>query len=127
MSASSVWAVFSTFRPGDAALDAVSSVAEQVEGVIVVDDGSGPIAEAVLDRLESAGAIVVRRPDNDGIAAALNDGIARALDASFMNNNFLKLNYNRLCTASFLVTMAVALLISVYLCIQRRTERKERG
>lgn len=46
---------------------------------------------------------------------------------SFMNNNFLKLNYNRLCTASFLVTMAVALLISVYLYIQRRTERKERG
>ena len=44
-----------------------------------------------------------------------------------MNNNFLKLNYNRLCTASFLVTMAVALLISVYLYIQRRTERKERG
>lgn len=46
---------------------------------------------------------------------------------SFMNNNFLKLNYNRLCTASFLVTMTVALLISVYLYIQRRAERKERG
>ncbi|MFJ4253036.1 glycosyltransferase [Microbacterium sp. NPDC090003] len=79
MSASPVWAVFSTFRPGDSALEAVSSVADQVEGVIVVDDGSGPIAEAMLDRLERGGAIVVRRPENDGIAAALNDGITRAI------------------------------------------------
>lgn len=46
---------------------------------------------------------------------------------NFMNNNFLKLNYNRLCTASFLVTMAIALFISAYLYIQRRAERKERG
>lgn len=42
---------------------------------------------------------------------------------SFMNNNFLKLNYNRLCTASFLVTMLIALLISVYLYYQHRQEK----
>ncbi|MFF7292074.1 glycosyltransferase [Microbacterium sp. NPDC008134] len=81
MSASPVWAVFSTFRPGDGAFDAVSSVISQIEGVIVVDDGSGPAAEPVLVRLEAAGASVVRRPSNDGIATALNDGIERAIRA----------------------------------------------
>lgn len=81
MSASPVWAVFSTFRPGDGALDAVASVIDQVDGVIVVDDGSGSAAESVLTRLEATGAAVVRRPSNDGIAAALNDGIARAIAA----------------------------------------------
>lgn len=81
MSASSVWAVFSTFRPGDAASDAVSSVIGQVAGVIVVDDGSGPDSETELARMEAAGAVVVRRPSNDGIAAALNDGIERAIRA----------------------------------------------
>jgi rhamnosyltransferase len=81
MSASPVWAVFSTFRPGDGAFDAVSSVISQVEGVIVIDDGSGPAAEPVLVRLEAAGASVVRRPSNDGIATALNDGIERAIRA----------------------------------------------
>ncbi len=46
---------------------------------------------------------------------------------SFMNNNFLKLNYNRLCTASFLVTMLIAALISVYLFYQRKLEKEGRG
>lgn len=81
MSAAHVWAVFSTFRPGEAALDAVASVTAQVEGVIVVDDGSGPVADAVLSAIEADGATVVRRGANDGIAAALNDGIDRAREA----------------------------------------------
>lgn len=34
---------------------------------------------------------------------------------NFLNNNFLKLNYSRLCTASILVTLAVAMLSAVYL------------
>jgi len=43
---------------------------------------------------------------------------------SFMNNNFLKLNYNRLCTASFIVTMVIALMSSVYLYFQARDQRR---
>ena len=81
MSASRVWAVFSTFRPGESAREAVASVAPQVDGVIVVDDGSGPTSDSVLSALAADGATVVRRPANDGIAAALNDGIARAQEA----------------------------------------------
>lgn len=34
---------------------------------------------------------------------------------NFLNNNFLKLNYSRLCTASILVTLAVAVLSALYL------------
>lgn len=43
---------------------------------------------------------------------------------NFMNNNFAKLNYNRLCTASFLVSMSVAAAISAYLYLQRKAERQ---
>lgn len=46
---------------------------------------------------------------------------------NFMNNNFEKLNYSRLCTASFLLTMGVALLVSLYLWAQHRSEKGESG
>lgn len=46
---------------------------------------------------------------------------------NFMNNNFAKLNYNRLCTASFIVSMAIALIISLYLHFQRKAEKQEGG
>lgn len=81
MTASRVWAVFSTFRPDEGLLQSVASVAEQVEHVVVVDDGSGPTADDILTRLSSPGVEVVRRSSNDGIAAVLNDGIARARTA----------------------------------------------
>jgi len=72
------WAVFSTFRPGPDAEAAVASVAEQVDGVIVVDDGSGSASDGVLGRLAAAGALVHRQGENSGIAAALNAGIVLA-------------------------------------------------
>lgn len=75
-----VWAVFSTFRPDSAAQRAVASVAGQVEGVVVVDDGSDPSCDPVLDSIEAEGATVVRQRANTGIAAALNAGIAIARD-----------------------------------------------
>lgn len=73
-----VWAVLSTFRPGESAALAVASVAGQVEGVVVVDDGSGSVADEVLAQLAGLGAVVIREPENAGIAAALNRGIAVA-------------------------------------------------
>lgn len=73
-----VWAVFSTYRPGDSAVPAVSSVLRQVGGVVVVDDGSGPAADGVLEQLAELGAVIVREPDNVGIADALNLGIGVA-------------------------------------------------
>ncbi|NCB05127.1 MAG: sugar ABC transporter permease, partial [Clostridia bacterium] len=43
---------------------------------------------------------------------------------NFMNNNFLKLNYHRLCSASFLVTMTIGLVVAVYLRVQDRSKRR---
>ncbi|MFB7250232.1 glycosyltransferase [Microbacterium sp. NPDC056234] len=80
MTARRTVAVFSTFGPADAAVRAVTSVVGQVDRVIVVDDGSGPDADAALERISGLGAQVERLDRNAGIAAALNRGIALARD-----------------------------------------------
>ncbi|WP_374311202.1 glycosyltransferase [Microbacterium sp.] len=68
--------MFSAFRPDQAIVDAVRSVAGQLSGpVVVVDDGSGAGYEHVWSALSEAGARVVRREENQGIAGALNHGI----------------------------------------------------
>lgn len=72
-------AVVAAYRPDAALPDRVRATAEQVEGVVVVDDGSTDAAtDGVLAEAERAGATVVRRGRNAGIAAALNVGVAEA-------------------------------------------------
>lgn len=66
------------FRPDDDAIGALTATSAQVDGVVVVDDGSGPESDAVIDGLRGRGAIVRRNDDNLGIAAALNAGIVIA-------------------------------------------------
>ncbi|MCR2801713.1 glycosyltransferase family 2 protein [Microbacterium sp. zg-Y818] len=84
MTAAVVWAVVSTYRPGPSAVEAIASVRGQVDGVIVVDDGSGEDSTATLDRLRELGAHVTASDANVGIAANLNRGmrIAHARGAS---------------------------------------------
>lgn len=74
-----VQAVITSFRPDDVLLRAVEALRDQVAGITVVDDGSGPAADAVLADVHAAGAEVVRLPANQGIASALNTGIRDAL------------------------------------------------
>lgn len=75
----SVVAVIAAYRPSPDLLDGVRAALAQAQGVVVVDDGSGPgPAEEVLDAAAELGAVVLRRPENAGIAAALNAGIAAA-------------------------------------------------
>lgn len=81
MTVSDTWAVFSAYRPDAGLTDAVASVQRQVAGVVVVDDGSGPEATETLDALRSQGVRVEVRGANQGIAVALNSGIAQAMDA----------------------------------------------
>lgn len=66
------------FQPSQDALDALAATAPQVDGVVVVDDGSGPSAQAVLRRLGDEGAFVRAGAANEGIGAALNAGISIA-------------------------------------------------
>lgn len=81
MTISDTWAVFSAYRPDAGLIDAVASVQPQVAGVVVVDDGSGSDATETLDALRSRGVRVEVRGANQGIAVALNSGIAQAMDA----------------------------------------------
>ena len=53
-----VVAVLSAFRPEPALIAHCAALDPQVAGVIVVDDGSGEHAEAVLRQLEEAGVMV---------------------------------------------------------------------
>lgn len=71
-----VAAVVTAFRPGPGLVELVRALAPQTARVVVVDDGSGPAADAVLEEARAAGAEVVRHTANRGIAAALNTGIA---------------------------------------------------
>lgn len=81
MTAHGVWAVITAFRPHPALVDEVISVASQVNGVVVVDDGSGPSSDAVAAAIAVHGATVIRLATNSGIAVALNAGIRAAIDA----------------------------------------------
>ncbi len=74
-----VVAVVAAYRPQDDLVDNVAAALSQVQGVVVVDDGSPEGTEHILDALGAAGAMVLRREVNSGIAAALNAGIEEAL------------------------------------------------
>ncbi|MGN7189006.1 glycosyltransferase [Microbacterium enclense] len=69
-----------SFRPDPTIRDVVAVLRHQVDTLVVVDDGSGDGYTTVLDDLRDAGALVIARESNDGIAAALNDGMRRAFD-----------------------------------------------
>ncbi|MET0932685.1 MAG: glycosyltransferase [Mycetocola sp.] len=74
-------AVVTAFRPDISLLENVAAIRSQVDHVVVVDDGSGPDADSVLDLLASAGDTVLRSPSNEGIASALNRGVRSARQA----------------------------------------------
>lgn len=75
-----VWAVVTSYRPDAGLITALKALRDQVDTLIVVDDGSGSEAAGVLSRAEDDGARVIRLSENSGIATALNVGIRSALD-----------------------------------------------
>ena len=78
-------AIISAFRPDEGIHSAIDSARKICDGVIVVDDGSGPSYDAILDSILSK-AEVIRLETNSGIAAALNAGVvaARERNADFV-------------------------------------------
>lgn len=76
---STVIAVVPTFAPDVDVLDRLRSLSDQVDSVIVVDDGSPERASVVLDLIEQSGFELIRSTTNAGIAAALNTGTRLAL------------------------------------------------
>jgi rhamnosyltransferase len=75
-----VIAVVPTFAPDLALLDGLRALAPQVSAVIIVDDGGPAASASVLDAAQAAGYEIIRRPENRGIAAAINVGIKLALE-----------------------------------------------
>jgi rhamnosyltransferase len=79
MTANGVCAIVVTFRPSPLAASNLATTRRQVQGMIVVDNGSSVEARAPI--LESSRAIefeVIENKTNLGIAAALNIGVKRA-------------------------------------------------
>lgn len=75
-----VIAVVPTYRPDGDVLVHLRRIARQVSAVVVVDDGSGETASAILETVAAELAHVIRLDSNSGIAAALNAGVRWALD-----------------------------------------------
>ncbi|MEB7505726.1 glycosyltransferase [Arthrobacter koreensis] len=77
-----VAAVISAYNPPLDLVDKVKRLADQVELIVVVDDGSPEADPSVLAGLAEAGAVVLEQGTNSGIAAALNAGIRYAAESS---------------------------------------------
>lgn len=91
---SGVLAVVVTYNPGPGLLQNLQALGSQIERVLVVDNGSTDI-DAVRTAAAEAGCALEENGRNLGIAAALNRGVARALEtgvdwlATFDQDSFL--------------------------------------
>ncbi|MWB99878.1 glycosyltransferase [Agromyces seonyuensis] len=101
-------AVVPTFRPEHETVEHLALLSTLVDRVIVVDDGSGSAADAVLEEVSAlAGVDVVRHERNSGIARALNTGVERALadDADYVltldQDTALPADYVQRCLETF--------------------------
>lgn len=71
------------FNPEEGLVTAVAAIADQVDRLIVVDDGSPTLrtsaVQDVYERCRALGAQIAANPENSGIGAALNRGVSRLL------------------------------------------------
>ena len=75
-----ICAVIVTFHPDERFYGRVSQIARQVDGVVIVDNGSAPPTVSRLAEFASrANVRVIQNPANLGIATALNQGVEYAL------------------------------------------------
>lgn len=68
------------YRPGFHLPELITALGD-VDPAVVVDDGSGPEAAAVLDAARALGATVLHHPANRGKGAALKTGLAHIAEA----------------------------------------------
>lgn len=82
-------AVFSLYNPQASLVANVKSIQDQVDDVVVVDDGSSTDITDLLIQLRSMGCRVLSMETNSGIAAALNAGISHAMNTGPTRPDFI--------------------------------------
>ncbi|MFV2045536.1 MAG: glycosyltransferase family 2 protein [Anaerolineales bacterium] len=79
-----VCAVVVAHNPGNDLNDRLVAIRRQVDRILVVDNGSNPESQAVLERIARIQFIdLIRNPTNEGVATALNQGIRHAREEGF--------------------------------------------
>lgn len=90
-----ICAVVVSYFPTDDLVEVVRALQNQVSKILIVDNGSGAAANNVFSKLASSNVIVIRSPENLGIAAALNVGLQWARENKF--NWLLTLDQDSVC------------------------------
>lgn len=73
--------VVTAFNPPQDLCDRLLALKRQADRIVVVNDGSQPGYDRIFGALSGLGVDVVHHSENQGIAAALNSGVRRALSA----------------------------------------------
>ena len=80
----SVCAVIVSYYPSVEILENVAALLDQVDEVVIVDNGSGDISKEILGKLSDYPTVrIIYNTENFGIAAALNIGVKYAKDAGY--------------------------------------------
>lgn len=96
-------AVIAAYRPSRTLVGTVCALARQVDHIVIVDDGSPEGFARVFEELEGTGATLLRLPSNQGIAAALNAGVARAHE-QWLPDYFITLDQDSVLSENYVAT-----------------------
>ncbi|MCX2746513.1 glycosyltransferase [Arthrobacter sp. MI7-26] len=101
-------AIVSLFNPSDGVLTNAAALLNQVDAVVVVDDGSPQDPTGILDELANLGCLVERLPENSGIAAALNAGISSVLSWAAKPDYILTMDQDSLLDDGYVAALQAA-------------------
>lgn len=110
MTSNATTAVVSLFNADEHVVANAAALLSQVSRVVVVDDGSPQDPGPVLGQLRDLGCTVERLPENSGIAAALNAGIAVALAAGNRPSFILTMDQDSLLDGGYVAALEEAAL-----------------
>jgi rhamnosyltransferase len=108
MTTAKTTAVVSLFNADESVKTNAAALLDQVDHVVVVDDGSPRDPGRILGDLAAMGCTVERLPENSGIAAALNAGISVALAAADKPAFILTMDQDSLLDAGYVAALLEA-------------------
>lgn len=95
-----VAAIIAAYGPPESLVETVTLLLQQLDHVVVVDDGSPSTSAPTFTRIAATGATVIHQPENAGIAAALNAGL-RVSDANWTPDFYLTLDQDSRVTGRY--------------------------